>query len=403
MSARLSPKSHIHMFHLVVDVLASVVEGGGYGHCCTEALGEDAEIERVLIFLLGSLGDTLVALPALHLIAREFPSAQRRVLTDRGMHPKAASMASLLEGTGLVHDYYWFPIPSKERSRLRPMMALAREIRAWRPEVLIYLHEQRGQMIALRDAAMFRMLGIRRLIGVPTTRTLQRKVLHEQSGRFEHRAEYLARSMAPLGDSRLAQRASWDLVFSSTERARAAAELDSLRACPGMLALSIGTKVDTNDWGDDNWRGLLGDLSNRFPGWGLVALGAPVEHARSSELLSVWRGPSLNLCGKLTVRESGAVMERARVFIGHDSGPMHLAAAVGTPCAAIFSARNLPGLWFPFGHGHTVFYKKTDCAGCRLDVCVEFKKKCIAAISVGEVSAAVASMLAPTESAASEP
>jgi ADP-heptose:LPS heptosyltransferase len=302
-------------------------------------------------------------------------------------------MASLLEGTGLVHDYYWFPVPSKEANRIRPIMALARDIRAWKPEVLIYLHEQRGQMIALRDATMFRMLGIRRFIGVPLTRTLQRRLFHEQSGRFEHRSEYLARSLAPLGDSRLAIRSSWDLVFSSAERARAESELESLRACPGTLAMSIGTKVDANDWGNDNWRALLDDLSNRLPHWGLIALGAPVEHARSSELLSAWRGLSLNLCGKLSVRESGAVMERVRVFIGHDSGPMHLAAAVGTPCAAIFSARNLPGLWFPYGSMHTVFYKRTDCAGCGLDVCLEFKKKCITAVTVDEVSTTVVNML----------
>jgi ADP-heptose:LPS heptosyltransferase len=160
-----------------------------------------------------------------------------------------------------------------------------------------------------------------------------------------------------------------------------------------MLAMSIGTKIDVNDWGDDNWRALLNDLSNRLPGWGLVVLGASVEHARSAGLLSAWHGPTVNLCGRLSVRESGAVMRCVRVFIGHDSGPMHLAAAVGTPCAAIFSARHLPGLWFPYGPMHTVFYHRTECAGCQLNVCVEFKKKCIAAISVGEVSTAVVSML----------
>jgi heptosyltransferase-3 len=355
--------------------------------------GEDADIERVLIFLLGSLGDTVVALPSLHLIARRFPSAQRRVLSDLGVSAKAVSMAALLDGTGLVHGYYAFPAPSKDRSRFRPLMALAREIRAWRPDVLIYLHEQRGPVIALRDGAIFRMLGIPRLIGLPLTRTMRRLVFHEQAGRLEHRSEYLARRLAPLGDSRLAERSSWDLMLSSVERARAQAELKPLRACPGTLAVSIGTKIDTKDWGDDNWRALLDDLSGRLPRWGLVALGAQVERERSSALLATWRGPSVNLCGVLSVRESGAVLACVPVFIGHDSGPMHLAAAVGTPCAAIFSARDLPGHWFPYGRAHTVFYKKTECAGCRLDVCIEFKKKCIAAISVREVSDAVIAML----------
>ena len=75
--------------------------------------------------------------------------------------------------------------------------------------------------------------------------------------------------------------------------------------------------------------------------------GAAVERERTDHLLSHWPGKRVNLCGELSVRESAAVLRSARVFIGHDSGPMHLAAAVGIPCAAIFSARNPPGRWFP--------------------------------------------------------
>src|SRR5208282_1976079 len=130
----------------------------------------------------------------------------------------------------------------------------------------------------------FRLLGIRRLIGVPLSQALQQKIFHEKSGRFEHRSEYLARSLAPLGDLRLEHRSSWDLVFSSAERARAQLELRPLHACPGILSISIGTKIDVKDWGDDNWRALLEDLSNRLPLWGLAAIGASVEYGRSSAL-----------------------------------------------------------------------------------------------------------------------
>ena len=302
-------------------------------------------------------------------------------------------MASLLDGTGLVHDYYLFPPPSKDAGRVRQMLDLAREIRTWKPEILIYLHEPRGQVVALRDAAIFRMLGIRRLIGVPLTRSLQRTIFNEEMDRVEHRSEYLARALKPLGDSRLDDRASWQLGLTSAERTRAQTELQPLGDCAGIIAMSIGAKIDVKDWGDDNWRPLLNNLSTLLPHWGMVALGAPVEHRRSSDLLSAWRGPHVNLCGKLSVRESAAVMECARIFVGHDSGPMHLAAAVGTPCAAIFSARNLRGHWFPYGRGHTVFYKQIECAGCGLEVCVEFKKKCISSISVAEVSDSVISML----------
>jgi heptosyltransferase-3 len=81
------------------------------------------------------------------------------------------------------------------------------------------------------------------------------------------------------------------------------------------------------------------------------------------------------------------------VFIGHDSGPMHLASAVGTPCAAIFSARNLPGQWFPARPGHNVIYHKTDCFGCMLETCIAERKRCIMSITVDEVFDAVMASL----------
>src|SRR2546427_697419 len=58
-------------------------------------------------------------------------------------------------------------------------------------------------------------------------------------------------------------------------------------------------------------------------------IGAADERARSEALLSHWLGSGANLCGQSSVRESAAVLTHARVYLGHDSGPMHLAAAVG--------------------------------------------------------------------------
>jgi ADP-heptose:LPS heptosyltransferase len=67
---------------------------------------------------------------------------------------------------------------------------------------------------------------------------------------------------------------------------------------------------------------------------------------------------------------------------------MHLAASVGTSCVAIFSARNRPGIWFPFGSAHQLIYHQTECFGCNLEVCTIEKKKCISSISIDEVIAA---------------
>jgi ADP-heptose:LPS heptosyltransferase len=71
---------------------------------------------------------------------------------------------------------------------------------------------------------------------------------------------------------------------------------------------------------------------------------------------SIWKGPILNLCGVLAPRQSAAALSRALVFVGHDSGPMHLGAAVGIPCVCMFGNYNRPRRWHPYGTQHRVLH-----------------------------------------------
>jgi hypothetical protein len=73
---------------------------------------------RVLIYRLGSLGDTLVALPALHLVARKFPKAERRMLTNLPVNAKATPVTAVLEHTGLVDGYFSYGVGTRSLGSL---------------------------------------------------------------------------------------------------------------------------------------------------------------------------------------------------------------------------------------------------------------------------------------------
>ena len=347
-------------------------------------------VARVLVYRLGSLGDTVVALPCFHLIARRFADAERRVLTNFPVAGKAAPLMSVLEGSGLVHGAFHYPVGLRDPLAL---LALRYQIRHWRPDLLVYLAAPRGRLAVVRDLAFFRLCGIQRWVGAPLARDLaENRVL--PGGAREAESARLARCLAALGDAGLDAPASWELSLSVAEEAAAERALQGWPAKGDFLALGIGTKFPVNDWGEANWRSALAALGRSHGARGLAMVGAEEERARAEAVAAAWPGPRLNLCGRLAPRESAALLRRARLYLGHDSGPMHLAAAVGTRVVAVFSSRQPAGIWFPHGPGHRVICPRRACADCRHTPCLKCGHACILSIAPAEVAEAAAEALA---------
>ncbi len=359
-----------------------------------QAAGES--VKRVLIYRLGSLGDTVVALPALHLVARAFPQAERRMLTNFPVSVKAPAAAAILADTGLAHGYFRYTVGMRSPlALLKLWWSLAR----WRPDVLVYLGAARGVGSAERDAKFFRLCGITTRVGVPVTEAMQQNLYQAATGALEPESERLLRNIAELGPADVNDPRSWDLELTAAEYTAAVKALEPTAGRP-VLAVSVGTKVQSKDWGRENWRALLERLGGLYGHYTLALMGAAEESEASEFAARGWQtsagaaSPVINLCGRLTPRESAACFAQARLFLGHDSGPMHLAAAVGTPCVVLFAARNIPRVWFPHGPHHRVLYHEVDCMGCGLETCIVERKKCLTSITVDEVVAEVQAALA---------
>lgn len=346
------------------------------------------KIKRVLIYRLGSLGDTVVALPALHTVARAFPEARRLMLTNFPAHAKAPAASAVLGGSGLVEGYLSYPVGTRSIGEL---MRLWRKICSFHPDILIYLAKPRGDRAIERDRTFFRLCGISEIIGLPIGDLAESLYLPE-SGLWERESARLLRSVRALEAGTIEDARNWDLRLSDTERKSAEAALASAIGGP-LIVCGPGTKMQAKDWGEENWRLLLKKLSADLPSHALVLVGAKEERAACDYVVGGWRGQSVNLCGQLTPRETSAVLEHAELFLGPDSGPMHLAAAVGVPCAIAFAARTKPGIWYPAGNGHQIVYHQVDCLGCNIETCIEQKKKCLTSITIAEMQTAALSAL----------
>ena len=311
--------------------------------------------QRVLIYRLGSIGDFVVALPCLHLIRTCFPAAEIGLLTNQPVESRAAPAASVLEGAVLVDRYLVYPAGDYRAATLRKVRE---QIRSFRPDLLVYLMERHRAWKVYRDYLFFRWCGLRRFAGLPLTSDLRncRPVL--QSGIWEPEAQRLARCISVLGKADCCKAKGWDLRLTDDETGEADEML--ARASAGaphkrrFLGLSVGTKQAINDWGDPNWAAVLTTLHPSLSEFALVLIGAAEDRERSQRLAKIWPHPVFNFCGRVPPRVSAALLRRLDALLCHDSGPMHLAAAVGTRCIAVFSNKDLPGKWFPFGNEHTI-------------------------------------------------
>ena len=318
----------------------------------------DKHTGDVLIFRLGSIGDTIVALPCFHAIARRFPDSRRILLTNSLTSVRASSAESILDGTGLIHEVIYYPVGDFS---LASILALRKEIRRLCPSTLVYLAERPDALSVWRDAAFFAVIGLANIIGLPW-RADRRLCRREPSGLLEYECARLARTLAPAMAVSFSA-ADWDLHLRAAECAKADAALAGLPVPPdetgtcARLALAPGAKVAVKDWGEAQWTALVQALAPRHRGAALILIGAADERELCTRVAQSWQGPVLNIAGSFSPRETAAVLRRCDLLVCHDSGPMHSAAAQQTPCVALIGNYNIPRKWYPYGDRHSVIHE----------------------------------------------
>jgi heptosyltransferase-3 len=303
---------------------------------------------KILIYRRGSIGDAIVSIPAINEIRRQFPHAEIRLLSNTPVSERAATASSILEETELVDGSFHLPPGGGGVSTLSQVRA---QIKAWAPDALIYLSEPSKLYRLMAEVAYFRWCGVSPLLHVPwgaEYRTYKKR----EDELYESESSRLLRAITGQPESK----PEWDFTLPRSAHEEAKGALAGWDGVAGFLAFSLGAKLPDKDWGEEKWKACLDALSECRPRLGIVCIGAADESAACDRVLTGWRGPKLNLCGQTAPLASAAIMGQAVIYLGHDSGPMHLAALVQTPCWAIFSARAKPGVWFPHGDNHRIFY-----------------------------------------------
>ena len=361
------------------------------------------QIKKILVFRIGQLGDTIVALPAMHAVRKHFPEAWIVLLSDRHTGKGYVLAEDLLFKMGLFDDFISYEA-NLDGSNPRKLLELLPGLRQRRFDLLVYLAPRtRTRLQVWRDLFFFKAAGIRKFIGHRGLESLPQKQNDVPLSFVEHEADHL---LNRLGKSGLPVPNSGagctDLKLTIEEKREAkhfiSAQLEHENFA-SLVGFGPGSKWPSKIWPKERYAEVGRQLISRF-GIMPVILGGKEDRIAGDWLLTKWR-KGVSAAGKLTVRESAAVLQLCHLYVGNDTGAMHLAAAVGTPCVAIFSAQDWPGRWYPYGNKNCVLRKPIPCEGCMMRICPKKSNQCLLEISVFEVQEACNSMLYGDESAVS--
>lgn len=343
---------------------------------------------KVLIFRIGSLGDTVVALKAIDQIIADRDDAAFSLLTNLPNRnaSKEISSANFLSIFFDFEGVYCFP--SLGRSWISWKRLFYQISKNGFSEV-VYLMPKRTFVQLVRDYLFFKACGIGTITGIKfeTQNPLR---LNKMSWESESSRLLRCVNIDALGFS-WSQR----MLDKFAEKAVNAGNNAKIRAVKPYIAICLGGKISAKNWGRNNWANFLRLLSvSCATKYTLIALGSSDEFGECDRVLESWAGKSLNLCGACDLDQLCQWASSAECFVGHDCGPMHVFALMNTPVVALFSSRALPGQWFPQCEVNRVFYEFVDCFNCGLDTCPHLVS-CVQRISPREVVAAVTDIISP--------
>jgi ADP-heptose:LPS heptosyltransferase len=192
-----------------------------------------------------------------------------------------------------------------------------------------------------------------------------RRVFEHRKTAARHEAEYNLRLLQPLGIA--AAEIEFHFALSQAERDRIDAKLNELGVGAKPVVLHPGSGGSARDWPPEYFA-RLADLLHHELGVDVALTGAPAEENLIAAIQQQTESKPLSLCGRLTIIELAVLCQRAAVFVGNSTGPLHLAVMVGAPVVAFYppirAAR--PERWGPYGRlADVLMSQQEECRRCR--------------------------------------
>lgn len=331
-------------------------------------------VNRILICKLDHAGDLLLATPAIRSIRERFPQAHVTFVVG----PWAKN---IVEGEDYIDETisyraYWHDRSKNRRLNIHESIDLIKNLRQGKYDIFFDL---KGDLFAIIIAALS---GIPRRIGYGWAGGGFLLTDEVKTTIHKHQVEILMDAARTIGIAPDTPEVYMSISENDKKYAYTLLKERGWEESLLTLGFHVGSGCPSKNWPIEYYADLMERLARDIKVQIVLVGGADdmVLTGRLEERLSF---KPINIAGKATFKQTAAAIKRCAVFIGNDSGPVHMAAAVGIPTIVIFSAANDWCRWKPYGDNVAVVYKDVPCKECEKATCDSME--CMTFITVDEI------------------
>ena len=348
---------------------------------------------KILIVKLSAIGDVIHTLPALCAIRSHWPDAHITWLIEEAAADLVIGHRALdrVIVSGRKRWIRQLATASHRRQALCEMRSFWRELRDTRYDLVIDFQSLLKSAVLARLARGGRKIGFDRGMQHQECSYL---LLNERVPPVDMEVHALTRGLRLIEAIGVKSTAlDYGIPESDDDRRRidrllVSEKIDGTRP---LVAVNPVALWETKLWLNDRFA-ALGDRMVTELGVDVVFTGGLADRTVNQRIRRLMTAPSADLSGRTSLTMLAALYRRAALLVTTDTGPMHLAAAVGTPVVALFGP-TAPWRTGPFGRGHRVIRTAPDCSPCFKRRCDHHQCRCMRDISVAMVFDQVAEML----------
>jgi len=340
------------------------------------------DFRRILIVRTDRIGDVILSTPVIKTMRDNYPDAFISMMVS----PYAREV---VEGNPYLDEVLVYDKDGKHKGWLKSM-AFAAHLRERRFDLALVLHPTNRVHLLVFFAGIGRRLGYDRKMGF----LLTDRIKHLKHLGEKHELEYNLDIVRHLGIEVTDKEIFMPIKKESENWADDTFRALNFKKTDKIIAVHPAASCPSKIWPKERFAALADSLIEKY-GVKVLFISGPKDTGLVQGLMKHMRHQASDLSGRSTVSQTASLLKRCRLFISNDSGPVHIACAVGTPVISIFGrgqAGLSPRRWGPTGKSARILHKKTGCIECLAHNCVR-RFECLRAISVADVLGAADELL----------